>query len=301
MKHSAKEWILATRPWSLTASSMPALVAISYIFFIRNGLNVPIHWLNGVIGLFGAVIFHVGGNLLNDYFDYKFNVDRKEDTHSSRILVDEQFTPKSIYTFGVIMLLIGSAVGIYLLFRSGWHLLWIGIAGFLGAYFYNRLKNIALGDLNIFIVYGLLIGLGIGYVMTGMLLWKVPLMTAPAGFLIVAILHANNTRDIVNDGKANIRTQARALGLKGSKIYFIALMTLCYAAMIAFVILGLLHPLTLIVLLSAPLAVQCIRKMLPITLETLNSIIMLTVSVANLVMIFCLLYAGANFIAGIFF
>ncbi|MDR0364820.1 MAG: prenyltransferase [Bacteroidales bacterium] len=298
MKHSLKEWIFATRPWSLTASSMPALVAISYIFFIRNNLTVPVHWLHGVIALFGAVIFQVGGNLLNDYFDYKFKVDRK-DTYSSRILVDEQFTPQSIYNFGVIALLVGSVIGIYLLIRSGWHLLWIGIAGFLGAYFYNRLKNIALGDLNISIIYGLLIGLGIGYVMTGMLMWKMLLITTPAGFLIVAILHANNTRDIVNDGKAHIKTQAMMFGVQASKIYFAILILASYTAIVCFVIFNILHPLALIVLLSLPMAIQCLKKIFSITINSLDLIMTLAVSVANLVMIFCLLYVVANFTAGI--
>lgn len=299
MKHSVKEWIIATRPWSLTASGMPALIAISYIFFIRNNLGVHIHWLNGTIALFGAVIFQVGGNLLNDYFDFKFNVDRK-DTFSSRILVDGQFAPREIYNFGIIMLLIGSVIGVYLLFQSGWHLLWIGIAGFLGAYFYYKLKFIALGDLNIFVIYGLLIGLGVEYAMTGDLIWKMMLVTAPAGFMIVAILHANNTRDIINDGVANIKTQARILGLRYSKIYFIALMVISYSSVVLLVVFHILHPLTFLVFLSLPMAIQCIRKMLPATLESLESIVTLNVLVANLVLIFSMLYVSANFIAGIF-
>lgn len=295
MKHSTKQWFLATRPWSLTASSMPSLVAISYIFYIRADFEGAVNWWLGALALIGAVIFQVGGNLLNDYFDYIYKVDRK-DTHSSRILVDNEFEPKEIYRFGLLALLVGSGIGTYLLFYTGIHLLWIGILGIMGSYFYNRMKYIALGDLTIFIIYGLLIGLGIGYVMTGQLLWQLLLVTSPAGFLIVDILHANNTRDIVNDKQANIKTMAMLLGLKTSKAYFSLLMLGSYAAIAVLVLCKIVQPWCFVTFLSLPLALKCIGKMRPAALDNLESIKTLNESVAQLVMVFCLLYTVANFI-----
>lgn len=298
MKHSLKDWVFATRFWSLTASSMPALVALSFLFYINRYSDIDINWWYGILGLLGAVIFQVGGNLLNDYFDFKFNVDRK-DTHSSRILVDGTFTPKSIFLFGMFSLLVGSIIGIFLLFHSGWHLLWIGILGSLGAYFYNRMKYIALGDLTIFTIYGLLIGLGIVYVATGTLMWQILLVTTPAGLLIVAILHANNTRDILNDRKANIKTQAMLIGLKNSKKYFVFLIAGSYCCIPGLILGGLQPTLSIIALLSLPMAIKCVKLMNAGTIDTLETIKDLNIAVANLVMIFCLLYAAANFISGV--
>ncbi|MDR0419367.1 MAG: prenyltransferase, partial [Prevotellaceae bacterium] len=267
---------------------------------IQDKLPIDIHWVNGIIALIGAVIFQVGGNLLNDYFDFKYKVDRK-DTYSSRILVDEQFTPKSIYIFGITSTIVGCLIGVYLLWIAGWHLLWIGALGVLGSYFYNRLKYIALGDLNIFIIYGLLIGLGVTYEMTGQLLWQSLAATTPSGLLIVGILHANNTRDILNDKKAEIKTQAMLLGVKASKVYFSILMYGAYVGVLCLVLAMILHPLALVTFLTLPLTIKQIKLMNTVSLENLDSIKNLAESVAKLVMLFSLLLVLANFISQLFF
>jgi len=57
MSPTTKNWIIATRPWSFPASTMPALVAISYIFFLKNEMTVDINWWYGVLALIGAGIF----------------------------------------------------------------------------------------------------------------------------------------------------------------------------------------------------------------------------------------------------
>ncbi|MDR2011059.1 MAG: prenyltransferase [Bacteroidales bacterium] len=297
MKHSVKEWFLATRPWSLTASSMPALVAISYIFYIDDKF-ININWIYGLLGLLGAIIFQIGGNLLNDYFDFKYNVDRK-DTYSSRTLVDNIFTSKSIFNFGLISLIAGSIIGIYLMLNTGWHLLWIGILGFLGSYFYYKLKYIALGDLNIFIIYGLLISLGIGYVMTGELIWNILLVSSPVGFLIVGILHANNTRDILNDQKAGIKTPAMKLGLKASKLYFLLLNFGAYIMILLLLFFKILPPLCISIFFILPISIRNIRQMNEAGIENLEKIKYLAESMAKLVMLFSLMYAISNFIAGL--
>lgn len=276
---------------------MPALLTISYIFYIRSDLWGSVSWWNGALALLGAVIFQVGGNLLNDYFDFTYKVDRV-DTHSSRILVDGIFTPRSIFIFGVCSLLVGSLIGFMLYISSGMVVIYIGIVGFLGAFFYNHLKYIALGDLVIFLIYGLLIGLGVSVVMTNQLLWEVLLVNASLGLLIVAILHANNTRDIVNDKQAKIKTQAMLLGVKSSKIYFMCLLTGAYIILILNVALGFLHPLCLLVFATFPISLKLIRQMQRVDINNLEEIKYLTESVAKLVLLYGVLLSLANFIAG---
>ncbi|NDV65243.1 prenyltransferase [Bacteroides sp. 224] len=297
MKRTLKDWVFATRPWSLTASAMPALLTISYIFYIQKELNTPIYWWNGIWAMLGAVIFQVGGNLLNDYFDYVYKVDRK-DTLSSRILVDGVFTPRSIFIYGLLSLLVGSLIGVCLLISSGWHLLWIGGLGFLGTYFYNHMKYVALGDLVIFLIYGWLISLGIAYVMTGELMWQALVVSSSAGLLIVAILHANNTRDILNDSKADIKTQAMKLGVEMSKKYFIFLTLGAYLLLLGMVLFGLLSPCCLIAFLTLPMVIGQIKQINKVDEATLNQIQFLPERVAQLVLIYCVLLSIANFVVG---
>ena len=111
-----------------------------------------------------------------------------------------------------------------------------------------------MGDVLIFIVYGQLIALGTAYAMTGMLLPIVLLISAPIGFLVVNILHANNTRDIMHDRQAGISTLAMHLGVRGSKIEYWCLNILAYLGIIALCIVQWLPWWSLISIVTWPMA-----------------------------------------------
>jgi len=297
MSPTTKNWIIATRPWSFPASTMPALVAISYIFFLKNEMTVDINWLYGVLALIGAGIFQASGNLIGDYFDYKYNVDRKDTFGSSRMLVDGVFKPKSILNFGITFLVIGILLGLFLSLNTDFNLLWIGAIGVFGTYFYYKFKFMALGDLLIFIIYGPLIGLGTVFVMTNELDWNLFILEIPIAFLVVNILHANNTRDIRNDGKANIKTQAMLLGIKGSKVQYIVLALGAYLAVALMVTFRMIHPLTLSVFLTLPITLKNIKKMQLAEVDKPELIKDLDADSAQLVLIFSVLLSLSNIVA----
>lgn len=297
MSPTTKNWIIATRPWSFPASTMPALVAISYIFFLKNEMTVDINWLYGVLALIGAGIFQASGNLIGDYFDYKYNVDRKDTFGSSRMLVDGVFKPKSILNFGITFLVIGILLGLFLSLNTDFNLLWIGAIGVFGTYFYYKFKFMALGDLLIFIIYGPLIGLGTVFVMTNELDWNLFILEIPIAFLVVNILHANNTRDIRNDGKANIKTQAMLLGIKGSKVQYIVLALGAYLAVALMVTFRMIHPLTLSVFLTLPITLKNIKKMQLAEVDKPVLIKDLDADSAQLVLIFSVLLSLSNIVA----
>ncbi len=292
-----KDWIIATRPWSFPASTMPALVTISYIYFLKNRIPAEINWWYGILAFIGACIFQASSNLIGDYFDFKYGVDRKESFGSSRMLVDEIFPPKTILNYGLVMLAIGIGLGLFLFVHSGVDLLWIGAIGVLATFFYYKLKFVALGDLVIFIVYGPLIGLGTAFVMTNRLMWNVVLLNIPIAFLVVNILHANNMRDIRDDGKAHIRTHAMALGMKGAKVQYLLLAVGAYLGVVLMVVFGMIHPLALIVFLSLPIELKNIKQVRKAEVENPELIKDLDANSAQLVLIFSLLFALANFVA----
>lgn len=161
------------------------------------------------------------------------------------------------------------------------------------------MKYVALGDFVIFIIYGLLISFGVVYVMTDQLYWPILLITTPIGLLIVAILHANNTRDILNDGKADIKTMAMLLGLKTSKIYFVLLNAGAYIGVICLVLFKLSHPLTFLVFLTLPPVIKNISQIVAVKSEAeLDKIKTLTEQEAKLVALFAILQATSYFIIG---
>jgi 1,4-dihydroxy-2-naphthoate octaprenyltransferase len=255
----------------LPASFVPALIAFAYAFWsVKSGITYPggmgwheplsswsvPSWLLGIFAVCGAVIFQIAGNLISDYYDFNHGVDRAGTFGSSRMLVNGVFTPRQILNFGLTALAIGIFIGMLTFLFAGPHILWIGSLGVTGTYFYYILKYHALGDLCIFIIFGILVPLGVTYSMTSTLDWHIVAVTAPIGLLIVNILHANNTRDIRDDGKASITTQAMLLGLKCSKYKYVVYTILAYAGILACCILGILPWTCVAVVLTAPIAVR---------------------------------------------
>lgn len=294
MKSKLKNYFIATRPWSFPASTMPALITFTYIFYIHEKISGNINWWYGIIAIIGAAIFQASSNLINDYFDYKYQVDRPESFGSSRLLVEKVFTPKFILSYGFVLLGIGVLLGLFLWYKTGNALLWIGIIGTLAAVLYSKLKYVALGDLIIFIIYGPLIGLGTAYVMTQQLLWKIILINIPIAFLVVNILHANNTRDIRDDNKAHIKTQAMVLGLKRAKIQYVTLAVGAYVMIALLIILRIIHPIVLLVFLTVPLTIKNIRQMQTAQVEKPELIKDLDAKSAQLVLLFGLIFSVCN-------
>ena len=298
MKKTLKDWIIATRPWSFPASTMPSLVAVSYVFYVNKIAPMDVNWWFGVLAFFGAAMFQAAGNLISDFYDFKFGVDRKESYGSSRMLVDDVFKPKTILYFGWILLASGTVLGLILAFNSSYNLFWIGGVGVLCTIFYYKLKYVALGDLTIMVVYGFLIALGTYLVMTNTLEWRILLVASSLGFLIVNILHANNLRDIRDDGKANVKTQAMILGVKNSILQYILLGVGAYLVIILAVVLKILNPVSLIVLLSFPILMKNIKEIRTSEIDKPEKINDMDGKSAQLVMIFSLLLTISNFIAG---
>lgn len=293
-----KNWIIVAHPWAFPASASPALIAISYVFYLyKRGEIVELNWTYGILAFFGAVIFHMAGNLIGEYHDYVSGVDRKEKTGPPRLIVMGIFKPETVLYYGYTVLFVGIFLGIYLLLNTGLPLLFIGIIGIISSTLYYKFKYIALGDLLIFICYGLSIALGMAYVMTRQLLWPILLVMTPVGLLIVAILHANNTRDMLQDKEAGIRTQAMNMGLEGSQITYQTLLLAAYLLVAIMVMIEMLDTWVFLVLLSFPLAIKNIKLMRKATMDDLGIIRFLDTHTAQLVLLFSLLMVAGNIIA----
>ncbi len=284
---SLKDWIFAARPWSFPASSMPALLAFVYVFYISRSQFMHINWHLGVLAILGAIIFHSGGNLISDYFDYKNGVDR-EDTFGAGMLVNKVFKPKTILYYGLSFLIVGTILGLYLYSQTGLPLLIIGAIGMIGAGFYFQFKSKALGDLLIFIVYGPVISLGTFYTMTLTISWEAAIICFPITFITVDILHANNTRDILSDKRANIKTLAMNLGINKSIVLYKTLLGMAYLSSIVLVVSGIISWITLAVFITLPVALKNIKTMNNANPENPENIADLDVKTAQLQLMYSL-------------
>lgn len=281
-------WIIATRPWSFPASAMPALVTMTYLLWQQSELSydVTLNIWNGVLAIIGAIVFQAAGNIISDYYDYSHGVDRPETFGSARLLVDGVFRPSTLLLYGIGLLFIGIVIGLFLLFTSGTQLIWIGVIGVVGTLFYYLFKYRALGDILIFIIYGQLIALGTAYVMTSRLCPEILLISAPIGLLVVNILHANNTRDIMHDRQAGIRTLAMHMGMRGSRIEYWSMNIIAFLGVIALTVCQYLPWTALIVIVTWPLAWKNCIIMQNATIDNPEKIKNLDAQSAQLVLLF---------------
>ena len=233
MKHTIKDWIIATRPWSFPASAMPVLVTLGYLFWS----GAPLNWAVGIFTIFNVVVFHAAGNTWSDYKDYKSGVDR-EDTVGGLSIVSGQFEARQIKRFSMILFAVAVAGGLVLVGLTGVETLYFGLAGALLTLVYPWLKYHALGDLDIFLTYSVLPMLGTSFVATGQVQPDVLVLSVPVGLITVGILHSNNTRDIEQDKRAGIKTFAMSVGGKVSAVLFCLEMTVPFVWIIAGIILG---------------------------------------------------------------
>ena len=201
MKHSLKDWILATRPWSFPASAMPVMVTVAWLW--SRGFDV--NWAFALWALVNIIFVHAAGNVWSDIADYKSGVDAK-DTFGVRLLVDGQFTPEEFRRLSLTLNIIAIIGGLLLVWLTGPTLLYIGAAGILLSLCYPRLKYAALGDVVIILCYSLLPMSGTSFIVSGTIHWNVLWLALPVGLITVAILHANNVRDIETDQRAKIHT-----------------------------------------------------------------------------------------------
>lgn len=298
-KHSFKEWFAITRYWSFPVSSMPVLVTAAWLFSrgVLDGTG-PRSVLITVLCLVGVVILHAAGNLLSDYYDHKTGVD-SEKAFAVPFLVFGHFQPRNYLIFSSILFVVGCATGVALACMSGTGLLVIGGIGVLLTLFYSSLKYHALGDLDIFIIFGVLTVLGTAYALTGRLCPEALVLAVPVGIITVSVLHANNTYDIPTDGEAGIKTFAMIIGGKASSVLYCCYMVLPFLCVIVSVICGWMHPLALLCLLAAVPAWKNLQKAATYDQVGLEAMSGLDQGSAKLQMAFSGLLSIGLFIAGL--
>ena len=297
MKHSVKDWILTTRPWSFPASAMPVLATFAYMTWVCSLYGMSIDWVSGVLAIVGIVFFHASGNMLSDVRDYKKGVDKGL---SHMPLVNGSFTTKEYMRLSLTLFVLGCAIGFYIMSRCGWPLLY---AAFYGAFFtltYATFKYFALGDVVIFLSYAVIPILGTTYATISEYYYPALVLALPIGLITVAILHVNNTRDIESDRAAGIRTLAMLIGLKASVQLYAFEVLFPFVAVIATIMCGWLPWYSVIVLFALPKAWRCARVVLDSPKKGMETLVMHDAATSQLQLLFSLLLAVSLFVAAFF-
>ena len=248
-----KEAFISTRPWSFPMTIIIVTLGSIYALLSRGSFNSILY----VITLFGVLFLHASVNLLNDYFDYKNNIDTAESPtakYRPHPILTGFYSPSLILVMSITYAVLGLLLGIYLAYVTNIITLYLGILGVLLVYMYNGppfgLKYKALGEIEVFIVWGILMPLGSYYVQTEYLGADVVLASIPLGFFVSAILLANNLRDIEFDKASGVNTLPVIIGLdKGLGLYQ-ALLYAPYILQVGLIILRIVPWITLLTFIT---------------------------------------------------
>ena len=202
---------VAARPRTLPAAVAPVLVGTALA--ISEDDFRPLAF---VAALIGSVFIQIGTNLANDYSDARRGADTEDRLGPVRVTAGGLMPPRRVLTGTYVAFGVAVAAGAYLAAVAGWELLVVGLVSIAAGVLYTggpRPYGYAgLGELFVFLFFGVVAVTGSYYVQAEELPWEAFALSVPVGLLASAILVVNNVRDIDTDRRAGKRTLAVKLG-----------------------------------------------------------------------------------------
>jgi 1,4-dihydroxy-2-naphthoate polyprenyltransferase len=212
-------WLMAARPRTLPAAIAPVLVGTALA-----GFDHVFHPLRFLAALLGAIFIQVGTNLSNDYSDARRGADADDRLGPVRVTAGGLLPPKQVLVATYVSFGLAVLAGIYLIVVAGWLLLVIGAASILAGVLYTGGPRPygyeGLGELFVFLFFGVVAVAGSFFVQVKHLHWEAFALSVPVGLLAAAILVVNNIRDIDSDRRASKRTLAVKLGRANTRWLF---------------------------------------------------------------------------------
>jgi len=251
-------WVMAARVRTLPAAVAPVLVGTSLA--LGAGHFNPLAF---VAALFGALFIQVGTNLSNDYSDARRGADTEDRLGPVRVTAGGLVPPRQVLFATYISFGLACLCGVYLVAVAGWELLILGAASILAGVLYTGGPRPygyeGLGELFVFLFFGLVAVTGSYYVQVQHWPWQAFVCAVPVGLIASAILVVNNVRDLETDRRAGKRTLAVRLGRRRTRILYGAMLAIAFLTAPLPWWLGSMTPWLLLAWLSAPLAVRQFR------------------------------------------
>ena len=221
-------WWLAARPRTLPVSAAPVVVGTALAFADGSARALP-----AAAALAGALLLQIGANFANDLFDFEKGADTDARLGPPRAVQQGLPSPAQMRAGTIAAFAAAFAVGIYLVAVAGWPVVAIGLLSIAAGVAYTGgpypLGYHGLGDVTVFLFFGIVAVSGTYYVQALALTASAVAASLPVGALATAILVVNNVRDIETDAVAGKRTLAVAIGRRASRFEYAALLILPYA------------------------------------------------------------------------
>jgi 1,4-dihydroxy-2-naphthoate octaprenyltransferase len=227
MAGALRIWLMAARVRTLPASIAPVLVGTALA-----GYAHVFHPLRFIAALVGAIFIQVGTNLSNDYSDARRGADTEDRLGPVRVTAGGLVPPSRVLVATYVSFGIAVLAGIYLVVVAGWQLLLVGGISILAGVLYTGGPRPygyeGLGEVFVFLFFGIVAVAGSFFVQVKHLNWEAFALAVPVGLLASAILVVNNYRDTDTDRRAGKRTLAVRLGRERTRTLLAAMIYLAY-------------------------------------------------------------------------
>jgi len=268
-------WAIASRPKTLLAAMVPVLIGTSIVSF-----ETKVNFLAGFIALVCSILIQIGTNFVNDLYDYLSGADTETRKGPTRALASGLISVNEMKMAIVFVFTITFVLGLYLVYISTWITLLIGLLSIFAGIAYTAgpypLAYNGLGDVFVFLFFGVVGTVGTYYVqvvdISPLVFWA----SIPVGALITNILVVNNYRDIDEDREVGKNTLAVKMGRKFTRYQYLLFMVLSY--LILFVVYFTFNQslFVFLPLLTLPIALRLIVMIFSYKGEELNKTLELT-------------------------
>ncbi|MFI9596130.1 1,4-dihydroxy-2-naphthoate polyprenyltransferase [Nonomuraea sp. NPDC052265] len=252
------QWIAGARPRTLPNAVVPVMVGTGVA--IGDGGLV---WWRAVLALLVALSLQIGVNYANDYSDGIRGTDDQR-VGPMRLVGSRAATPRQVLTAALGSFALAAVLGLVLVVVTrAWWILLVGVACIAAGWFYTGGKRPygyrGLGELAVFVFFGVVPVMGTAYVQTEQLSWTAFLASIPVGLLSCSMLVVNNLRDVQTDGTSGKRTLAVVLGAERTRALYVVCQVVPFVVALAMIA---VTPWAALAALAAPLAVTPIRTVL---------------------------------------
>lgn len=255
---TVKLWLLASRPKTLPASIIPVVLASALA--AADEVFEP---LRAAVALVCAILIQIATNFINEIYDFRKGADTAERLGPTRAVASGLIGERPMMIAAAAVMLVTFGLGLYLVAVAGYGILLIGLVSLFFAWGYTGgpfpLAYRGLGDIFVFVFFGLVAVCGTYYVQALAITPQAVLLSFVPGALSANILGVNNIRDIRTDALAGKRTLAVRIGRTPAVYLYRLLTVLAFAIPLLFVFLLDYSLSVLLPLLTFPLAVKLCR------------------------------------------
>ena len=252
-------WLMAARLRTLPAAIAPVLVGTALAYTLEDVFRPGAF----VAAMLGSILIQVGTNLANDYSDARRGADTEDRLGPVRVTAGGLVPPKQVLIATYVTFGLATLCGAYLVAVAGIELLFVGIASIAAGVLYTGGPRPygyeGLGELFVFLFFGVAAVAGSTFAQTESWPWEAFVLAVPVGLLAAAILVVNNVRDMDTDKRAGKKTLAVRLGRERGRVLYAAMIYGSYLVAPLPWLLGPLSPWLLLAWVTLPLAAKLVR------------------------------------------